>query len=209
MNQLSIRANNFLINQERFSSTVNREEIIESFIANNAPVFEPLIEFQQKYSGYKFLAGLAPIHFGLLQGDGGYPVRSGTAIIDFSLSETDLAKYQFVCATTSYQMEFTLDEYGRYYEDYEIIASTFDKAIEHLSIWDELKKIEGIEILIQDQQVDINNLDRKLGLTIIPEASDEYTQWYNNDLTYMTQWKGRTTIFASENLDKLKALLNL
>ena len=82
MTELSIKAKNFLANQERFSSTVIREEIVESFVNNNAPVFEPLIEFQQKYSGYQFMAGLEPIHFGILQGDGGYPVRTGTAIID-------------------------------------------------------------------------------------------------------------------------------
>lgn len=208
MTELSIRAKNFLANQERFPSTVIREEIIESFIANNAPIFEPLIEFQQKYSGYEFMAGLEPIHFGLLQGDRGYPARTGTAIVEFSESDTGTAKYQFVCATSLYQMDFTLDEHGRYYEDYEIVASSFDKTIEHLAIWDELKKKEGFKIFLRNGKLDIQELDRKLGLTIIPEASDEYTLWFNGDFTYLSQWNGRTTIITTEIFDKIKALLN-
>ena len=209
MTELSTKAKNFLYNQQRFSSTIIREEIIESFADNNAPVFEPLIDFQQKYSGYQFMAGLEPIHFGILQGDGGYPIRTGTAIVDFSLSETDKSKYQFVCTTSQYQMDFTLDEYGRYYEDYEIVASSFDKAVEHLAIWDEIAKKGDFKILLQNQKLDIHELDKKLSLTIIPEASDEYTLWFKNDFIYLTQCGGRTTIVTSEDFDKIKTQINL
>jgi hypothetical protein len=208
MTEFSSRAKIFLSNQERLSSTIIREDIIESFVANDAPVFEPLIEFQQKYSGYKFMAGLVPIHFGILQGDGGYPGRTGTAIVEFELSETDTSKYQFVCATSEYQMTFTLDEFGRYYEDYEIVASSFDKTIEHLAIWDELNKKEGFKIMLQNQKIDIQQLDKKLGLTTMSEASDEYTLWFTNDSIYLTQCNGLTTIITSDDFDKIKTLIN-
>lgn len=208
MTEISSRAKLFLANHERFSSTTIREEIIESFLANNAPVFEPLIEFQQKYSGYKFMAGLEPIHFGLLQGDGGYPVRTGTAIVDFEPSETGKSKYQFVCATSEYPMAFTLDEYGRYYEDNTIVASSFDKTIEHLAIWGELNKRDEYSVMLQNQRVNIPQLDKKLDLAIIPEASDLYTQWFTNNLTYLTQCNGLTTIITSDSFDKIKTLMN-
>jgi hypothetical protein len=155
------------------------------------------------------MAGLEPIHFGILQNDGGYPFRTGTALIDFSLSGIGTSKYLFVCATSQYQMEFTLDEYGRYYEDYEIIASSFEKMIEHLSIWDEVKKIADFKILLRNEQLDIQELDKKLGLSIIADASDEYTLWFKNDSTYLTQCNGRTTIITSENFDKIRSILNL
>ncbi len=209
MIELSIKAKNFLANQERFSSTIIREEIIESFVNNDAPIFEPLIEFQQKYSGYQFMVGLEPINFGLLQGDGGYPVRTGTAIVDFSSSKTDKSNYQFVCATSQMQIDFTLDEHGRYFEHNEIVASSFDKTIEHLAIWDEMEKIGGFKIFLQNQKLTIPALDKKLSLTIIPEASDEYTLWFKNDFTYLTQCNGRTTIITSENFDKIERLLAL
>ena len=208
MPQFSNRAKIFLENKERFYSTLNRDEIIESFKANNAPFFEPLIEFQQKYSGYKFMAGSVPIHFGLLQGDGGYPLRTGTAIIEFEPFDTDSSKYQFVCATSEYPMAFTLDELGRYYEDYKIVASSFDKTIEHFSIWDELNRNKNFKILFQDQKINIKQIDRKLDLTIIPEASDDYTVWFTNGLTYLTQCNGLTTIITSDEFDKVKSILN-
>jgi hypothetical protein len=208
MTELSGRAKNFLTSQKRFSSTVIREDIIESFIANNAPVFEPLIEFQQKYSGCQFMAGLEPVCFGLLQGDGGCPVRTGTAVIEYRSSEKGLPKWQFVCATSQYQMSFTLDEYGRYYEEDEIVASSFDKVIEHLSVWDELKKKEGFRLLLQNQKLNIQELDKKLGLSIMPEASDEYTLWFKNEFTYLTQCGGKSTIITSENFDKIKAQIS-
>ncbi len=208
MTELSERAKRFLAGVERLSSTVDREQIIESFLNNDAPVFEPLIEFQQKYSGYKFLAGLEIIHCGILQGDGGYPVRSGTAIVEFSVSYPGTSNYEFVCATADCQPIFTLDEYGRFYENGEIIASSFDKKMEHLAIWDELEVKEDFRIVLHEQALGIQELDMKLDLTMIREASDQYTLWFKNDSIYLKQCSGRSTIVTSENFDKIKALIN-
>ncbi len=207
MPELSHRAKRFLENQQRYPSTVNRKEIIESFLDNEAPIFEPLIKFQEKYSGYKFLAGVVPIHFGLLQGDGGYPARTGTAIVEFRSSETRGANYQFVCATSEFPMDFTLDENGCYYEDNTIVASCFEKTIEHLAIWNELSEKSEFKTVLQNQKVDIHDLDKRLGLTIIPEASDAYTLWFTNDITYLTQCGGRTTIISSGNFENINAIL--
>lgn len=206
MSELSNRAKLFLEKHERLLTTTNRDDIIESFKINNAPVFEPLIEFQQKYSGYEFMAGLTPVYFTLLHGDGGFP-RTNTAEIDFYESDCDSAKYQFVCAQTEYQMNFTLDEFGRYYEDGEIIASNFGKTIEHLALWNEFKKKENFKIFIRDQRLKTQYLDKKLHFKIVPEASDEYTSWFNNELTYMYQQNGLTTIITADKFENLQEII--
>ncbi|MES2772942.1 MAG: hypothetical protein V4722_02070 [Bacteroidota bacterium] len=209
MTELSIRAKNYLASQERSSSTVIREEIIDSLIANDAPIFESIIEFQQNYSGYQFMAGLEPIYFGILQGDGGYPVRTGTAIVEFNSSDAENSEYQFVCATSEFPMDFTLDEYGRYYEDNEIVASSFEKIIEHLAIWSEIETREDFKVMLRDQQLDIRELDKKLGLTMIREASDAHRLWFQNEFIYLTQRYGMTTIVTSEDFYKIEALMNM
>lgn len=207
MNELSVRAKAFLSKQERLSTTTNRDDIIESFKINNAPVFEPLIDFQQKYSGYEFMAGLEPIYFTLLRGDGGYP-RTNTAEIIFYEPEDDFPNYQFVCASSNYQMSFTLDEHGRYYEDGEIVASNFGKTIEELALWNEFKSKEGFEVFIRDKKLNIPSLDEKLGLKIIAEASDEFTQWFKNDLTYLRIRDRLTTIITSDAIKNLQKVIN-
>lgn len=206
MNELSLIAKSFLAKHERLLTTTNRDDIIETFKINNAPVFESLIEFQQKYSGYEFMAGLEPVYFTLLHGDGGYP-RTNTAEIDFYESEGDESKYLFVCAQTEYQMNFTLDEHGRYYEDGEIVASNFGKFIEHLALWDELKSKGNFESFIRDQKLNIKSLPEKLHLENVTEATDKYTSWYKNNLTYMYIQNGLTTIITSDKFENIQKII--
>lgn len=206
MNSLSYRAKKFLEKHKRYLTTTNRDDIIESFRINKAPVFEPLIHFQQDYSGYEFMAGLEPVYFTLLHGDGGYP-RTNTAEIKYYESSHDSAKYQYICAQTEYQMTFTLDEYGRYYEDGEIIASNFTKAIEHMTLWDELRQNENFKVLIRDQPLKTQHIEQKLGLNILPDASDAYSLWFKNDAIYLYQHNGLTTIITSDQFERVQKLL--
>ena len=143
----------------------------------------------------------------MIQGDGGYPEKSKTAIIEFYESD-DVITYQFICATSYYQMEFTLDEMGRYYEDNRITASSFDKTIEKLAIWDELKTLKGFKIISSDKKFKTPDLDKELGLTVISEASDQYTLWFKNDDVYMRQRKELTTLVVSES-SNLKTSIEL
>lgn len=167
------------------------------FAESNAPVFEPLIQFQLAYGGYSFYAGLAPIRFSLLHGAGGYPASNYTAFIDFEENDAGIPKYYFNCASTNYQMQFFLDEQGQYYEDYEVKASSFGKTIEHLALWAEMQN-KDFELILHNRQLRMKHVEDALHLTLIPEASDEYTQWYQNEFMYMKQWNGYTTIVASK-----------
>jgi hypothetical protein len=154
------------------------------------------------------MAGLEPIRFGLLQGDGGYPKRTNTAIIDFFESENGPSKYQFVCATTEYQMEFTLDETGKYYEDSKIVFSSFDKIVEELALWDQIGKITSFKTFANRQKFRIQELDKKLDLILIPEVSDNYTQWFKNSATYLKQCNGLSTIISVDDFASLELVLN-
>ena len=85
---LSKRASDFLQKSERERYQLTGSEIRQIFTENGAPIFEPLVDFQQRFGGYIFYAGLAPITFSLLKGQGGYPTSSKTAIIEFEASES-------------------------------------------------------------------------------------------------------------------------
>lgn len=206
---LSKRASVFLQKSERHPYQLTEAAIRQTFIANDAPVFEPLIDFQQRYGGYVFYAGLAPIKFNLLKGQGGYPQSSNTAIIEFERSEFEVPAYFFDIAITDYQMQFFLDEQGIYYEDFEAKASSFGKTVEHLALWDEIRLREDYELIFRNRRLPINNIEKELELDLIVEASDQYTFWFGNEFVYMEQHQGLTTLISSKRYphkDKLLAL---
>ena len=207
---MSPRAQSFLLKSRRDAYPSTENDIRAAFLSNNAPIFQSLIDFQINYGGYIFYAGRAPIKFSLLKGEGGHPGSGGTAIIDFEESNVATPRYFFNCAATDYQMQFFLDEQGIYYEDYEAKASSFEKVIEHLALWDEMRGKEGYELIYRDKRLKINDVDRQLNLTLLPEASDQFTIWFKNEFMYMQQWQGLTTLIVSKDYpekNKLESIL--
>ena len=198
-----------MLKSERDNSQLTDAEIREIFAYNNAPVFDPLIDFQQNYGGFIFYAGLTPIKFSLLKGEGGYPKSGKTSIIEFEESRTSSPKYFFDYAATLYQMQFFLDENGVYYEDYEAKPSSFDKTVEHLSLWDEMRNRKDFELLFRDRVLSSNQLNKDLKLDLLAEASDQYTRWFRNEHIYMKQWKGLTTRIVSNSYPGKAELLAL
>jgi hypothetical protein len=95
-------------------------------------------------------------------------------------------------------MQFTLDEQGIYYEDYQPKSSSFDKVIEGLALWKEVELKTGYDIVFRAHQVLTQNLDKELNLNIVPEASDQFTLWFQNEFIYMKQYQGLTTLIVSE-----------
>lgn len=189
--------------------SLSENEIRSFFVANEAPIFEPLIKFQFNYGGYVFTAGLEPIKFSLLKGLGGWPKKNRTCNIDFEESEEDYPKYFFDCASTNYQMQFFLDENGIYYEDFEPKASCFDKLIEHLALWDEIGKNDELEVVFRDKQLKIEAIEDKIDVILLPEASDQFTQWHKNDSMYVQKTQGKTTIIATKHHPQKTELLLL
>lgn len=206
---LSKRALDFLQKSRRELLISTEEDIRNAFLANHAPIFEPLIEFQLNFGGYIFYAGLAPIKFSLLKGDGGYPRMTNTSMIEFEESNLPMPRYYFDCATTNYQMQFFLDERGIYYEDYEAKASNFEKVVEHLALWKEMQEKGSFEEIYRERKLKPNNVDKLLELKLLPEASDQYTLWFANEYIYMKQWQGLSTLIVSNDYQEKDKLILL
>lgn len=207
---LSNRAVLFLEKSEREISPVSESVLRRIFDENNVPVFEALIRFQLDYGGYTFNTALqGSIRFTLLHGAGGYPESNFTAEIEFEDNYDGNPRYYFVCADTEHQRYFLLDEEGKYYENYQVKASGFEKCVEHFSIWKEMEA-RGFELIFWHHKMDVEKLVQTLSLELIPEASDEYTQWYRSELVYVERWNDFASLAVSKDYpykDKLKDLV--
>lgn len=207
--QLSERANAFLRKSNRDIISLSEDEIRSFFIVNEAPIFEPLVKFQYNYGGYVFNAGLEPIKFSLLKGLGGWPKKNRTCTIEFEQSEEEYPKFYFDCASTNYQMQFFLDENGIYYKDFEPKASNFEKLIEHLALWDEIGKNDELEVIFRDKKLKSEAIENLINVSLLPEASDQFTKWYTNGSMYVQKTDGKTTIIATKQHPQKTELLLL
>jgi hypothetical protein len=205
----SKRASDFLNKSKRETYLLTESDIRKVFVANDAPIFDPLIDFQLRFGGYIFSAGLEPIKFSLLKGEGGYPEANYTAIIDFQKSNLESPNFFFDCASTNYQMQFFLDENGVYYEDYEAKASSFNKTVEHLALWNEIRLRDGYEVICRNRRIHKNNIETELKLELLPEASDNYTSWFCNEHVYLEQCQGLSTLIVSKNYSEKRRFLTL
>lgn len=203
---LSPRATEYLRQLERHNYSLTEADIRRVFIANDAPVSDPLIEFELNYGGYMFYAGVAPIQFTLLKGAGGYPMSNFTANIDFEVSDLDSSRYLYNCAYTDYQMQFFLDDTGVYYEDYEAKAGSFEKMVEHQALWREMAGQEGAEVVFWKRALQVDQVEEVFGLPLIIEASDEYTQCYGNDAIHVEKWQGTTSVVVAAHFPDRKRL---
>ena len=91
--------------------------------------------------------------------------------------------WYFECCNTLYQMEFCIDQNGYYLEDYDPIASSFDKYIEWMAMSDELYSTgwRAIDNWFTTSPELAESFIREHSLRRIPEASDEYSGWWLGD----------------------------
>jgi len=113
---------------KRNRKEISEAQIIRTFELNGLEPTKELVEFELKYGGLILPAGLEEIEFGIIWG-GGFPFNPELAIVEYEESESADHRYDIKCARTQYQMDFTLDENGRYYEDYELMHNSFDELI--------------------------------------------------------------------------------
>jgi hypothetical protein len=176
--ELSQKAISWLRSQERVPAITDRQRIIGAIQRADAPVFEPVLQFQKNYGGLVLYAGDEPLAFGILH------LTTRT----YWQPETVGARFEhdiwyFECCNTCYQMEFSIDQNGCYLEDGDPIASSFDKFIEWMAMGRELISV-GWRIAY-DSRFKSNELAESLiqhhGLCPIPEASDKYSEWWLGD----------------------------
>lgn len=205
---LSTRALQFLISQNRTSNLHTRNSLIEVFKRHGIEPFESLIEFELKYGGYTLYAGLAPIQFQLISG-GGSHFDPTLATLDYEESDDpeDDYQYQFFCANTNYQVQFSLDEKGRYYEDYELKYSCFDKLIENLAIWKASNELSFNEIF-RNKTLKTHFVPEDFGLTILEETVDIQSQWFKAENLFLRKEKDSFTLLGKKDDPLVNELLS-
>ncbi|RTQ48985.1 hypothetical protein EJV47_15455 [Hymenobacter gummosus] len=140
---LSKRAAAFLAQQQWRADAVRDPAVVaRAFTRLGLQPSPALLDFQLTYGGLMLYAGLEPICFGLLhgklaRGDFSPPHKADTLIHE--PPDEDRSHHLFACADTLYQMDFHLDEQGRYYENWQLHANSFDAIIEDKAVWAELR----------------------------------------------------------------------
>lgn len=203
---LSPRAEAFLRNMERDFVPLTEEQIRTAFVANDAPAFQPLIDFERSYGGYRDHIGMEPVTFRLLKGLGGLPIRPETSIIEFEHRQDAKPSYYFNCTLSDVPIEFCLDEEGIVYEDGRPVAASFEKFIEQRAIWHLLYE-NGFERYVEECRMPVEYLAEALGLTLVPEPSDRFTQWWSNGEIYLRRYHDFATILSSRPSRELARLM--
>lgn len=195
MDKLSSRAQRFLNSLNREAKNLSEAQINETFLNAGLQNYDALLNFELNYSGYIFYAGLEPIKFKLIEG-GGYPFNSKMAIIDFEESETDDHKFDFYIAETNYQMRFTIDEDGRYYEEFDLMHSSFEKFLESHAIWDFCKNNKNYELVFRNKPSTEENVETMFNLNLLESASDDYTKWFHNEELFLQRHNDNLTLIG-------------
>jgi len=86
-------------------------------------------------------------------------------------------------------LEFLVDQNGRYLEDYDLIATSFDKYIEWMAMSDEAYSAgwRKIDDWFTTSPEIAESFIREHSLRRIPEASDEYCGWWLGDEEGLTK----------------------
>lgn len=185
---LSHRAKRMLERGTRYPHPGDRVTIVACLEREGWPVFEPVVEFEERFGGVEY-------H---IYGDGREGLRLGLVLPMWNAatgtSETGTSgwvengRYYFECAHpfVACPCELQIDQDGALCADFQPIASTVERHVESDAVLDELgyEQDRWLWLLFgvkraRDRQVD-ENLQR-LGLSLVPEATDAYTTWWRDD----------------------------
>lgn len=182
---LSNRGINFLKNQKfRKDAIKSLRTINNAFKKIKLEPSKEIIDFQIKYGGLILYAGLEPVCFGIIhgilsRGEFASYKRIFNRLI-FTPKEPDFPIDLFLCADTLYQMDFSIDINGQYYEDCELAARNFDFVIEDWAIHDEITK-NGYKYRLKrnnlDKEHDIGYLKDYLKIKDYPEFEVDKVFW--------------------------------
>lgn len=127
---LSKKAQSFINCFSKNRTELSESKIRNTFLLNNIEPSSELIEFEKKYSGLCIPIGFEQITFGLIYG-GVYPFNPNVAIIETYFSDAT-NDYLLVCSKTKCQLEYALDNKGRFYEDEKLKFNSFEEFIENI-----------------------------------------------------------------------------
>lgn len=201
------RAEQFLQKSERKDSIRDKARIVSILEKYNVDYHEPIIDFQHRFGGLVFYHGLEPICWGIQhpspRGEFKYMNKE---IITFE-SEGEYPEFSLLCADTLSQIRWTIDERGAIFEDFEILANTFDKVIEDFAMWEDVMSDSKNEVWKRNFQ------GRKLGSIIssfdkvepVKEIQEPGIKWFKVDNEYYLTERGGEILFIGPTRDDINA----
>ena len=177
---LSARATDYLAELERRPLITDAGGIRDAFTSRSLPCPAAIIEFQIRFGGTVLYAGLAPMIATILHPQANFLLDRPWNVPDVT-DETGILLFN--CINTLYQMEFHLDESGRYYEGWEPVHESFEKHLEGNAFL-ATHSSQGKWTTIHDAETKIGNNAadfRSFGLEIDEFASCQYTTFWYND----------------------------
>lgn len=174
--ELSDRARAMLARSTRFPCPTSRDDIVHLIEQEQLPIFDTIVDFQQRFGGIEYRVGRNKDGFLL-----GILPTWHDGINGFE----EQGRYFFECAQhSSAQLRFFMDQDGVFYVDDFPLASTIETYIESDAIGDEMIRQGGWrskdlgEVARNDRRI-----DARISLPVIPEASDAYLIWWGDETT--------------------------
>lgn len=133
------RGQGLLAKMERINSLRDKQQIQSLLEQNKVGYSEAIIEFQVKYGGLIFYSGLEPVCWGIhhLSPRGEFKYMNKEIIV--FKDEDCYPDLSVLCADTLLQITWSIDSEGVIFEDFEILASGFDKVVEDFALWMKLR----------------------------------------------------------------------
>ena len=198
------RALKLLQKVERKTSIRDENKIKAILERNNVSYSEAIIEFQVRYGGLVFHAGLEPICWGIHhvtpRGEFKY---MGKEIVPFE-DEGEFPEFSLLCADTLYQMRWTIDKNGAIFEDFDILTNSFDKMIEDYAMWDEFKVHKDKEVWKRNiYGKDLNLiLSRFNKVEPLEEIQEPGIRWFKVDNNYyLTERNKEIVVFGPTHIE--------
>ncbi len=209
---LSPRAQRMLRTAQLHAYPRQREVIIALFEQAGLPVYEAIVQFQERFGGVEYFVrgSNEGLELGVISAG-----RDGTDI--FPLKWNDV--YFFVCGTPHVAVPcyHVMDKHGTMYlycgeaTQPEPIAESIEHFIESDAVLDamldEQARWRWIPTRLEEPWLETLVVD--LAMTTIPEASDKYTTWWHNDSSRIRKFPdGRVWIWTKTEA-QAACILNL
>jgi hypothetical protein len=182
MRNLTTRASNYLKTLPRDPDAVtDRTELEDFFIGQNIPLFEPVVDFGVRYSGFTLQT----------------KAKKRDAFSASLVSSQNLKKnqpyeferegenYLFFCGNhETAQFYFYIDQLGQFcsgsHTEANVLSSSFEIEVEQYAYRNEISEWIESPFYAPEQTIDLDKI-LSAEFEIVPECSDGYNSWFVSD----------------------------
>jgi hypothetical protein len=143
-------------------------------VAAESPVFEPWLEFHDRYAGYEEPLGRDKAIWGIIHPRGTW-IKGRIANVDKEPKED---RWYVTCADVHPSYNYLLDNRGEFLGQ---LAESFDIKVERDSLINELRSLGKVARLSVQQMKSREAIQvaERIRDNLIPEASDKYYRYYS------------------------------